>query len=54
LVSVVPLRSESNLHHLIFLAGQMHPRSVDLDRLGVEVDDEIAGLDHGLGMAMTT
>ena len=30
----------------------MHPRPVDLDRLGVEVDDKIAGLDDGLGVAL--
>ena len=30
----------------------MHPRAVDLDRLGVEIDDEIAGLDDRLGVAL--
>ena len=30
----------------------MHPRSVDLDRLGDEADNKIAGLDDGLGVAL--
>jgi hypothetical protein len=29
----------------------MHPRAVDLDGLGVEIDDEIAALDDRLGVA---
>jgi hypothetical protein len=40
------------LQHWIFLAGQIHAYAVDLDRLGVEFDDEITGLDDGLGMAL--
>jgi hypothetical protein len=32
----------------------MHAHAVDLDRLGVEFDDEIPGLDDGLGMALGT
>ena len=32
----------------------MHAYAVDLDRLGVEFEDEIAGLDDGLGMALGT
>src|SRR5262245_20449723 len=46
------LAQRKQLEHLIFLAGQMHARAVDLHRLGVEVDDEIAGVDDGLGMAL--
>ena len=30
----------------------MHPLTRHLDRLGVEIDDEIAGRDHRLGMAL--
>ena len=30
----------------------MHARAFDLNYFGVEVDDEIAGLDHGLGMTL--
>src|SRR5450759_3810943 len=30
----------------------MHASAVDLNRLGVEVDDEVAGLDHRLGVAL--
>src|SRR5258707_6452658 len=32
----------------------MYPLAADLDRLGVEIDHEIAGLDHRLGMALGT
>jgi hypothetical protein len=46
------LAQREQLQHLIFLAGQMHARAVDLDRLGVEVDDEITSLDEGLSMAL--
>ena len=38
---VVPLRSEKQLQHLEHL-GQMHALAVDVDRLGVEVDPQIA------------
>src|SRR3546814_19929584 len=37
------------LQHGVFLAGQMQPAALDLDRLGVEVDGQLAGLDHRLG-----
>ena len=47
-----PFAQREQFQHLIFLAGHMHPRAVELDRLGVEADDEIAGLDDGLGMAL--
>ncbi len=30
----------------------MHALASDLDRLGVEIDHEIAGLDHRLGVAL--
>src|ERR1700722_14696715 len=46
------LAQREQLEHLVFLAGQMHARAVDFDRLGVEVDHEIAGLDDRLGMAL--
>ena len=52
MVSVVPLRSAEQLQDPVFLAGQMHARGVDLDRLGVEIDDQIAGLDHRLGVTL--
>jgi len=32
----------------------MHALAADLDRLGVEIDHEIAGLDHRLGVALGT
>jgi hypothetical protein len=38
------LAQREQLQHLIFLAGQMHAAAVDLDRLGVEIDGQIAGL----------
>src|SRR5215471_19708137 len=40
------------LEHLVFFAGEMHARAVDLDGLGIEIDDEIAGLDDRLGMPL--
>ena len=52
MVSVVPLRSAQELQHLVLLAGQVHAGAVHLDRLGVEIDDEVAGLDHRLGVAL--
>jgi hypothetical protein len=53
LVRVVPLRSEQ-LQHLIFLARQVDALAADFDRLGVEIDDEIAGLDDRLGVTLGT
>jgi microcystin degradation protein MlrC len=47
------LAQREQLQHLIFLAGQMHARAVDLDRLSVEID-EIAGPDARLGMTLGT
>ena len=52
MVSVVPLRRRKQLQHLVFFAGQMHAGAVDLDRLGVEIDAEVAGLDDRLGVAL--
>src|SRR5450759_43454 len=46
------LAQREELQNLVLLAGKMHARAVDLDRLGVEVDDEIAGPDDGLGVAL--
>src|SRR3954447_2036705 len=40
------LAQREQLEHLVFLARQMHPLTTDLDGLGVEIDYEIAGLDH--------
>jgi hypothetical protein len=38
------LAQRKQLEHLVFLAGQVHALAVDFDRLGVEIDLEIAGL----------
>ncbi len=46
------LTQGEQLEHLVFLAGQMHPVAVHLHCLGVEVDGDVAGLDHRLGMAL--
>src|SRR4051795_2141687 len=46
------LPQREQLQHLVFLAGQMHALAADFDRLGVEVDDEVAGLDDRLGMSL--
>src|SRR6185437_6632075 len=46
------LAERKQLQHLVFLAGQVHTLAADLDRLGIEVDHEIAGLDHRLGVAL--
>src|SRR6478609_801256 len=48
------LAQREQLQHLVFLARQMHALAADLDRLGVEIDHEIAGLDHRLGVALGT
>ena len=52
MVSVVPFRKREQLEHLIFLAGQVHSRTPDLDGLLIEIDREIAGVDHRLGVAL--
>src|SRR3974390_1704611 len=46
-----PFSQGEQLEHLVFLAGQVHALTADLDRLGVEIDDEIAGVDDRLGVA---
>src|SRR6202790_3276383 len=46
------LAERKQLQHLVFLARQVHALAADLDRLGVEIDHEIAGLDHRLGVAL--
>src|SRR6516225_10771537 len=46
------LAERKQLQHLVFLACQMDALATDLDRLGIEVDHEIAGLDHRLGVAL--
>src|SRR5216684_1394938 len=48
------LAEREQLQHLVFLAGQMDALASDLDGLGVEIDHEIAGLDHRLGVALGT
>src|ERR1700704_1554789 len=48
------LAEREQLQHLVFLASQMHALAADLDRLGVEIDHEIAGLDHRLRVALGT
>jgi len=48
------LAQGEQLQHLVFLARQMHALATDLDGLGVEIDHEIAGLDHRLGVALGT
>src|SRR5213595_2661035 len=48
------LAEREQLQHLVFLARQMHALAADLDRLGVELDDEIAGLNDRLGVALGT
>ncbi|PAV69736.1 hypothetical protein WR25_06800 [Diploscapter pachys] len=48
------LAQAEQLEHRIFLAGQMHARAIDLDRLGVEIDGELAGADDRLRMALRT
>src|SRR5580704_14818647 len=46
------LAEREQLQHLIFLAGQTHSGATGLDRLGVEIDGEIAGGDDRLRMAL--
>lgn len=48
------LAQAEQLQHLVFLAGQMHARAGDFDRLGVEIDHQIAGIDDRLGVALGT
>src|ERR1700722_644045 len=46
------LAEREQLQHLVFLARQMHALAANLDRLGIEIDHEIAGLDHRLSVAL--
>src|SRR4029079_11774106 len=46
------LAQREQLEHLVFFARQMHPLAANLYGLGVEIDHEIAGLDHRLGVAL--
>src|SRR6516225_328407 len=39
------------LQHLVFLAGEMHACAVHFHRLGIEIDYQVAGLDHRLRVA---
>src|SRR5256885_14479530 len=48
------LAEREQLQHLVFLARQVHALAADLDRLGVEIDHEIAGLDDRLGVTLGT
>src|SRR5215216_7152942 len=45
------LAQAQELQHLILLAGQVNLGPVDLHCSGIQIDDEIIGLDHALGMA---
>ena len=54
MVRVVPLAEREQLQHLVFLAGQVDALAADLDRLGVEIDHEVAGLDDRLGVTLGT
>ncbi len=40
------------LKHLVFLAGEMDALALNLDRLGIQVHDDIAGTDDRFGMAL--
>jgi len=46
------LTQREQLKHLIFLAGQVDPLAVHVDRLGVQIDLQAACLDDGLGVAL--
>ena len=46
------LAEREQLQHLVFLARQMDALAADFDGLGVEVDDELAGLDDRLGVTL--
>src|SRR5215468_11191945 len=48
------LAQAEQFQHLVLFSGQMHTLTADLDRFGVEIDHEVAGLDHRLGMALRT
>src|ERR1035437_6375960 len=46
------LAQTQEFQHLVLLAGQMHTLAAHLHHLRVELNDEIAGLDDGLGVAL--
>ncbi len=46
------LAKAEELQHLVLLAGQVHAGAADLDRLLVEVDDQVAGRDDRLGVTL--
>nr|ADO19098.1 hypothetical protein Nfla_4402 [Nostoc flagelliforme str. Sunitezuoqi] len=46
------LAEREQLQHRIFLARQVHAGIVDLDRLGVEIDCELAGADDRLAVPL--
>ncbi|MNY07295.1 hypothetical protein D3C86_1400940 [compost metagenome] len=46
------LAEREQLQHLVFLAGQVHAVTIDLDRLGVQVHGDLAGVDDGLGVTL--
>src|SRR5207237_6802877 len=46
------LAEREQLQHRIFLAGQMDAGAIDLDRLRVEIDRQLAGLDDRLAVAL--
>src|SRR3546814_14613659 len=48
------LAQAQQLEHRIFLARQMDARAIDLDRLGIEIDRELAGLDDRLAVPLRT
>ena len=49
---VVPLRRREQLEDAVFLAGQVQRLGLDLDRAGVEIDRQLAGLDDRFRMAL--
>lgn len=46
------LAERKQLQHLIFLARQVDALAADFDSLGIEVDDQLAGHDDRLGVAL--
>ncbi|MCY1244362.1 hypothetical protein D9M72_574330 [compost metagenome] len=48
------LAQRKQLEHLIFLAGEVDTLSADFHRLGIEIDDQLAGGNDRLGMTLGT
>src|SRR5215471_18819560 len=46
------LAQRQQLDDAVFLAGEMQLAALDLDRAGIEVDRQLAGADHRIGMAL--